>query len=201
MALSADIEVLCIPGNGSSMFITNIPLIPIGHGGINRDECNDLEKQLQHIPNVESLDSLKIFRWTYRKLVGYTKNDEGHEPWNDDYMMYLCLDERSELPHNDYLEGLVNLGKELEDQGREPIKPVPLKVYGDAFVFRMKSKSKGSDERMPAQYIHMTSGFVDSATSVRLDNGVIDIVTSRSHVGVWALVVLRRLLMCPHKRA
>lgn len=181
MALSADLEVLRIPCNGSSMFLTTIPLIPIGPGGINKDECNDLEKQLQHMPNVKSLDSPKSFRWTYRTLVGLTKNDVGHEPLNGDYMMYLCLDERSELPHNDYLEELVNLG-------RGPIKTILFKVYGDAFVFRMKSKSKGSDERLPATYVHMDSGFVDSATS-------------RIYVGAWAFVVLRKLLSCPQKRA
>ena len=164
------------------MFLTTIPLIPVGPGGINKDECNDLEKQLLHIPDVKSLDSFKSFRWAYRKLVSFTKNDVGHELLNSDYMMYLCLDERSELPHNDYLEELVSLGR------GPAIATVPFNVYGDAFVFRMESKSKGIDERWPAKYLHMDGGFVDSATS-------------RRQVGAWAFCVLRRLLLCPHKEA
>lgn len=126
------------------MSLTRIPLINIGPEGINKDECNDLEKQLLHIPDVRSLNSMKHFSWAYRKLVAFTKNDACHGPLNGDYMMYLCLDERSELPHNDYLEELVELG-------RGPLIPtVPFKVYGDAFVFRMESKSKNVDERQPA---------------------------------------------------
>ena len=177
-----DLQVLRIPCNGSSMFLTKIPLINIGPGGINNDECNDLEKHLLHIPNVKSLDSFIYFRWDYRRLVGFTKNDVRHEPLNGDYMMYLCTDAGSELPHNDYLEGLVNL-----DRGPE-IPTVRFHVYGDAYVFRMESNSKGSDERRPARYVHMDDGFVDSAMS-------------RRPVGAWAFCVLRRLLMCPHKEA
>lgn len=164
------------------MSLTRIPLINIGPEGINKDECNDLEKQLLHIPDVRSLNSMKHFSWAYRKLVAFTKNDACHGPLNGDYMMYLCLDERSELPHNDYLEELVELG-------RGPLIPtVPFKVYGDAFVFRMESKSKNVDERRPAIYVHMDDGFVDSATS-------------REPVGAWAFCLLRMLLLCPHKGA
>ena len=163
------------------MSIAKVPIIKIGPRGIiNKDECNDWEKQLQYLPNVKSLDNVKSFRWSYRKLVGLTKNDAGHEPLNGDYMMYMCLDLRSGLPHNDLLE-------ELANSGREPWMPTaPLKVYGDAFVFRMLSEARESEEYRPAMYVHMDSGFVDSATS-------------RSPVGPWALYVLRKLLICPHR--
>ena len=180
MVLSKDLQILRVPCNGSSMSLTKVPLINIGSGGIKKDDCNDWEKQLQHLPNVKSFDSVKSFSWTYRKLVGLTKNDVGHEPLNGDYMMYMCLDLRSGFPHNDYLEELANLG-------RGPWMPtVPLKVYGDPFVFKMRSESRESEEYRPAMYLHMDSGFVDSATS-------------RRPVGAWAFRLLRRLLLCPHR--
>ena len=96
--------------------------------------------------------------------------------------MYLCLDPQSGLPHNEYLEGLVGLGRGPR------IPTVPFEVYGDAFVFRVESKSKDVDEGGPARYVHMDSGFVDSATF-------------RRPVGAWAYCLLRMLLLCPHKRA
>ena len=182
MEPSTHLQVLRIPCNGSSMSLTTIPLINIGPGGINQNECNNLETQLQHIPNVKSLDRPKHFRWAYRNLVAFTKNDVRHEPLNGDYMMYLCLDPDSKLPHNEYLEELVELGRGRLDP------TVPFKVYGDAYVFRMESRKEGSDGGRPAKYVHMDSGFVDS-------------VTSRGQVGAWAFCLLRMLLLCPHKEA
>ena len=61
---------------------------------------------------------------------------------------------------------------------------VPLKVYGDPFVFKMRSESRESEEYRPAMYLHMDSGFVDSATS-------------RRPVGAWAFCLLRRLYYVP----
>ena len=164
------------------MSLTKIPLINIGPGGINKDECNALEKPLLHLPDVKSLDSPKSFRWAYRRLLRFTKNDVRHGRLNCDYMMYLCLDAGSELPHNDYLEELVKLGRGPD------IPTVPFKVYGDAFVFRMESKSEGSDERGPAKYVHLDGSFVDSAMS-------------RGTVETWAFCLLRMLLMCPNEWA
>ena len=96
--------------------------------------------------------------------------------------MYFCLDERSELPHNEYLEELVNLGRGPE------IPTVPFKVYGDAYIFRLESTSSGLDEHRPAEYVDMDRGFVNSALS-------------RGEVGTWAFCLLRMLLLCPHRRA
>lgn len=93
--------------------------------------------------------------------------------------MYLCVDERSGLMHNDYLEELVDLG-------RGPKIPTKrFKVYGDAFVFRMEAKSDGGRS---ARYVHMDGGFVDSAMAMRT-------------VSTWAFCLLRMLLLCPHRRA
>ena len=165
------------------MSLTSIPFISIGPWGINKDECNDLEKQRLFIPDMKSLDNEKSFRWAYRKLVSFTTNDESHY---GDYMMYLCLDEGSGLMHNDFLEELVKVG-------RGPKHTVdPFKVYGDAFVFRMdigESESRRSDGYLPARYIHMDDGFIDSATS------------RRPEVGTWAYDLLCKLLLCPHEKA
>ena len=177
------LEVVRIPCNGSDMDLTTIPLIKIGHGGIRRDECNQFEKALGHIPNLKSFNSSKEFSWTYRKFSGLTNNDIGEEPWKADYMMYLCVDQRSGLPCNEYLKWLVKIG-------RGPLIPSkPFGVYGDAFVFRMESKSKESDEPNWARYINMDENFIDSATSRRREQGT------------WAFCMLRKLLVCPEQEA
>ena len=182
MAPNTNPEVLRIPCHDSPMFLMKLPLINIGPGGINKDECNDLEKQLLRIPNVKALDNSEPFRWANRKLVNFTKNDARHGRLNGDYMMYMCLDEDSKLPHNRYLEELVRLGRGPK------IPTVPFNVYGDAFVFRMESKSKEANDRGPATYVDMDSDFIDSALS-------------REPVGTWAYCLLRMLLLCPHKEA
>ena len=182
MEQNTDLRVLCIPCHNSPMFLMKLPLINIGPGGIKEEQCNDLEKQLLHIPNLKSLDNPKSFRWANRKLVSLTKNDACHGRLNGDYMMYMCLDECSKLPHNKYLQELVDLGRGPN------IPTIAFKVYGDAFVFRMESKSKEHNDRGPATYVDMESGFIDSALS-------------REPVGTWAYCLLRMLLLCPHKEA
>ena len=164
------------------MSLINLPLINIGPGGLNPDTCNDLEKELLHIPDVKSRDSLKSFNWAHRTIIGFTKNDVREAPLNGDYLMYLCTDERSELPQNEYLTELVALGW-------GPNKPsTPFPLYGDAFVFRMEPESKGYEEGRPARYVHMDDGFVDSALS-------------RGTVATWAFCLLRKLLLSPQKIA
>ena len=182
MAPNTHLEVIRIPCDGSTMSLTKLPLINIGPGGLDADECNVFEIRLLHIPDVKSLDSLKSFNWAYRTLVGFTKKDVRQATLNGDYMMYLCVDERSGLPHNDYLEKLVELGRGPN------IPSTRFKVYGDAFVFRMESESKGYDEGRRARYVHMDDGFVDSAMS-------------RGTVATWAFCLLRRLLLSPDKVA
>ena len=177
------LEVVRIPCDGSSMFVTAVPLVNIGSRGISMNDCDNFEKELGQILDLRSPKGSK-FSWAHRKLVGLANNDMGTEPWKKDYMMYMCLDERSGLPHNEYLEELVNLGE-------GPSTPfVPFKVYGDAFVFRMGStKSKQHGENQRAKHIHMDWDFVDSALS------------RRRELGSWAWIILRKLLIRPEKGA
>lgn len=62
-------------------------------------------------------------------------------------MMYLCLDKKSGLPRNKIIGRLANFSD--------------VKVYGDAFIFKMEPRYFGDLGR--AKYIHMDELFIDSA--------------------------------------
>lgn len=176
------LKVVRIPCDGSPMKLTTIPLINIGERKMHEDECIDFEKLLEHIPNMKSVDNSKRFSWAYRKLVGIVNNNVGEVSWKADYMMYLCLDKRAGLPHNEELERLVKLG-------RGPAYVMdPFDVYGDAFVFRMEPQSKRQfDGPKRAVYTNMDTGFIEGVKGLDL------------YYGNWAFATLRKLLVCPQE--
>ena len=137
MATTTDLKILRLPCNSSRTSLTSIPLIDIGSAGISEDDCIDFEKELERIPNMKSLDQPKHFSWAHRHLIGRTNKDVGDELLKADYMMYMCVDKSSGLPRNDRVEWIVNSIK-----GRITWS-APIKVYGDAFVFRKKTEPNG----------------------------------------------------------
>lgn len=179
MRSEPELQVVRIPCDGSPMKLTTIPLIAIGDKKMPESACVDFETTIEHIPAMKSVDKPKRFSWAHRKLVGPVNNKVGLLPWQADYMMYLCLDERSGLPHNEELERLVRLG-------RGPAYPTmePFDVYGDAFVFRMEPQSKKSKR---ARYIDMDRDFIEAVKGLEI------------RYGNWAFATLRKLLVCPEE--
>ena len=154
MATNTNLTVLHIPCDADHLYsFIKIPLVDVGPAGIGKEECNDFEKELQHIPNMKSLGKPKSFSWSHRHLIGRSEKNSPNESLNGDYMMYLCVDDQSGLPHNKTLERLVNVSK-----GRATWS-VPISVYGDAFVFRMASTSSGLAGSKGAKYIDMKENF------------------------------------------
>ncbi len=151
----------------SHLYLTRIPLTEIGPGGIKKNKCNKFEKELEHIPNMKSLDDNKTFSWAKRRLVGLSNIDKDDSAWKADYMMYMCLNKRSGPPQNMFLTRFVEIDKN------------PIKVYGDAFVFAMECQPKGSEHER-AKYVDMDKEFVQSV--------------GRGH-GAWT--TLRKLLVRP----
>ena len=99
------------------------------YGDIDASLCNDIERQLGHVPSQEALDSSYWdFSWEHRTLVKVPNLEadpmDGVE--RADYLMYVCLDESTALKRNSYLEELV---------------PGAPKVYGGAFVFKKTTES------------------------------------------------------------
>lgn len=145
------------------MELTTIPLINVGAGGIHKDECKDdkckaLEKELEHTLDMNSLKKTKaVFNPAHRHLlIGQPYKSAGHNSWSADYIMYTCLKDEAGLPRNKHLKELT---KDLASKGRATLME-EIKVYGDAFVFKRKSKSQGPDELQPAEYIDMDASFI-----------------------------------------
>ena len=68
------------------------------HGDIEGILCDDIEKALVHIPNLEQLDDFRgDFRWRHRTLVKVRNLEAGKKDGVEraDYLMYVCLDENS----------------------------------------------------------------------------------------------------------
>ena len=173
MATTTNLKILRLPCNSSRISLTNIPLIDIGSAGISEDDCIDFEKELEHIPNMKSLNQPISFSWAHRHLIGRTNKDVGDESLKADYMMYMCVDKSSGLPRNDRVEWIVN-----SKNGRITWS-APIKVYGDAFVFRKKTEPNGLGESKRANYVDMDQDF--------------------GHGGSFADCILQYLLMYPEK--
>ena len=173
MATTTNLKILRLPCNSSRTSLTNIPLLDIGPAGTSEDDCIYFEKELEQIPNMKSLNEPTSFSWAHRHLIGRTNKDVGYESLKADYMMYMCVDESSGLPRNDRVERIVNSKK-----GRITWS-APIKVYGDAFVFRKKTESNGLRESKRANYVDMDQNFL--------------------HGGYFADCILQYLLMYPEK--
>lgn len=167
MATKKNLEVVRIPYNAtkpSHLSPESILLIEIGTGDIGKDEYEDIEKKLQHIPDLEFLKDSETFSWPQRHLIiGQSYKNENFSSWDADYMMYACVDEEAGLPQNKYLEDIIEKQK---GKGRWTAMG-EIKVYGDAFVFKMKSDSEGSDEPKRAQYVDMDEDFLWSVNLAR----------------------------------
>ena len=151
-----------------------VPLVEIGDGGISADECKKIEKSLEHIPDIKSLLSKPTdpsFSWPHRRLlIGKKFPIAASNAWKGVYMIYLCRESEAGLAPNERLNEVM---RDLETKGRATARE-QFEAYGDAFVFRMKSKEPETETR--AEYMDMTREF-DS--------------------GSMPNFVLRRLLMYP----
>ncbi|KAL9072032.1 MAG: hypothetical protein Q9161_003806 [Pseudevernia consocians] len=117
------LEVAWIPHNGSEhvpMTLIPIPLIE------SDTSTKELEAQLQRVPKIQDTPGL-TFSWAHRTLIKVPSIYLGPfaPEWDDDYMIYVCLDEKAGLPVNKYLNQLNGLSN--------------ARVYGDAFIFKQQS--------------------------------------------------------------
>ncbi len=159
MEATTELKVLRIPLKPSKthpISITKVPLINVSSGGISEDKCTTFEKELGHIPDMDSFNTpgTKTFSRDHRTLYSL-KNEEGT------YMMYVCQDKNAGLPRNEYLE------ERFKDTGTSRRAPLlaPLVVFGDVCIFKMKTESKTSSEPQKASYIDMDEGFAREVAS------------------------------------
>lgn len=147
------LEVVRIPCNEHlyPLHLTSLKLLEIGTTETSDTVFKKVEKDLGHIPDVGPYitTTVSTFSWTHRSLAKLSARKESGYRGTPvaDYMMYLCLDEKSKLPRNRGIEKLSHFSK--------------VTVYGDAFVFKMAHN--GFDELGRARYIHMDEFFVESA--------------------------------------
>ena len=159
MATSTHLKAVRIPCDDSLVELMEIPLIEVGQGGISERECRGIEKELEHIPNMKLLDAPRTFSWDHRSLfIRQSYQTEGFEPWWVDYMIYMSLDSGVGLPPNARIRSVMqDPNREGHMAGMEEIE-----LYGDAFVFKMNSKSPGSGEPKRAAYTDMDEVFISS---------------------------------------
>ncbi|CAF9923033.1 hypothetical protein IMSHALPRED_005834 [Imshaugia aleurites] len=134
--------------------LTSLPLLEVGTVKT-KNVFSRTEKRLNYIPDVGFYigNNNTTFSCHHRSLVvipairdsaihdsDYDKTLMAH------YLMYLCLDEESCLPHNKNLKKLTGFSSE--------------KVYGDVFIFKMQPN--GFNETGREKYIHMDELFVES---------------------------------------
>lgn len=143
LAASTHVVGLHIPCTDASIHLDKIKLIEVGPGGIDKDECFDIEEKLERIPNMKLLDG-SSFSWTHRSLSYFVNSTVGPKTWKAHYIMYVCLDKEAGLPENKHLGEVLKWNWDgLESEWALKA------VYGDAFVFKIRS------ETVRARYIDM----------------------------------------------
>lgn len=151
-----NLKVVRIPTSGLPIRLIKVPLVDIGPGSIKEDDCKGFEKALGHIPDLKSITDPKDFSWAHRSLVGISAktipdywDGDGKTTWKREYMMYLCVDKKSGLPLNKYLNKL------LADTSGGRGARQDLIVYGESFVFKKEPNLKGPDMFECAECTHI----------------------------------------------
>ena len=134
----------------------------IRENGSEKNDSERLEARLERVPNIDACKTHCSFNWARRTLVRLPIWRLGAYAydWEDEYMMYMCLDKEAGLPLNEYLTQLANISDMRTDGNpsrtvriygdpfrartvqTDPYLPLDVsdvKVYGDAFVFKKKS--------------------------------------------------------------
>lgn len=158
MKTSTSLKVVRIPYDASAIHLTDITLTSFDPNAIKKDV---FAEELGHIPDMQSHsnDNLNTFGCGLHSLSSISNKDVGSpkELWYADYMMYVCLDKRADLPQNKHLRVL----HYLDD----------VTAYRDAFVFKMKPGSDGLDQSGHTEYLDMDDTFVLSAQNWGLCDG------------------------------
>lgn len=148
------LQVVRIPCNETSAWyplgLTSVPLLKLGTPETSERPFNEVEKGLNYIPDLGHYVRIQdgTFSSVFRSLAVLTVMDEGGDGVTPVavYQMYLCLSEKSGLPHNKNLEDLTNVSR--------------VRAYGDVFVFKMQPNV--FDEMKHGEYMHMDELFVES---------------------------------------
>lgn len=159
MSATTKLKLVHIPCDGSPITMKRIALIDIDPEESDKDNYQDLEKKLRHIPDVQSF---RDFGWAHRTLAVLPKKNQGGgvEEWPEaDYLLYVCMDERAGLDQNLRVQEILT----AYGPGRGT-QLAPIMAYGDAFVFAMEPRSK-EVESEPAEYTHVFPSFVLSTTA------------------------------------
>ena len=120
----------------------------VEHGDIDESLCNDTEKQLGLVPGQDALDDCYWdFNWEHRTLVKVPNLEADPKDGVEraDYLMYVCLEEKTGFPRNTDLEELVSGAP---------------KVYGGAFVFKKTTESGEVEGEDPIAAYIQTSDYV-----------------------------------------
>ena len=160
MSATTKLDLVHLPCDNSPINMKTIALVDIDPGGFDKHNYKDFEKKLRHIPDVQLFPD---FGWAHRILAVLSKENlgKGVRTWpEEDYLLYVCMDEESGLMQNWRVQDILTAYG-----GKDAPRVFPTKAYGDAFVFKMKPRSK-TIESGPAEYIHMLPSFVSSATVI-----------------------------------
>lgn len=176
-----NLEIVHIPCQGSPICSTSIQLIDLGSKGINKDEYSPFEKELGHIPNVQSIGDPTNFSWANRCLIGTsvkTVHEYWGKAWQADYMIYLCQEAGAGLPPNEYLNQLLEEAKKTARRT-----PTISAVYGDAFVFIKEPKTIECDESEQAKYKNMHEEFVPGVYTYGFTRALLQVILVQPDIG------------------
>ena len=134
--------------------VKKVPFFEINPAKSAKDNYQDLENE---VLNVSEFREIKDDGWTHASIASLaidTGRGSAKELQATSYLLYVCMDERSGLPHNETVEKILT----KNEDGTRPA----LKAFGDAFVFATKLKSRVFGPQ-PVDFNHISLIFVMQA--------------------------------------
>ena len=127
---------------------------------IDESSCNEIEKQLAHLPDPKALEKHKEFSWDHRTLVKARDLEAGKKDGVElaDYLMYVCLDENAGLRENEFLGSLVAYAP---------------KVYGGAWIFKKTTDSGEPDGKEIAAYLQSSEDDLNKKNKLLFVEGIL----------------------------
>lgn len=141
---------------------------------IDESSCNEIEKHLRLLPDPKALEKFepRSFKWKDRTLVKVygLAADKDDRAERVDYLMYVCLDEDSNLGENEFLNSL---------------NPYAPKVYGGAWILKKEAKT-GESNTDKAVYLQNREDDLDDEKEIVFLKDILK--TTMVHLQHWTFV-------------
>ena len=137
------------------IFVKKVPFVEIDPAKSAKDNYQDLEKELLNVPEFREIQDDGFAHQAIAHLAKEHRGGSAKEWQERSYLLYVCLGDRSGLPHNETVECIFTIYG-------DGTRPAHMAAFGDAFVFATNPELKAFGPQ-PVDFNHMSLIFVMQA--------------------------------------